>query len=110
MIWFQLRSLDKNNIRIGAISPGLVKTEAIQVFTQNAAVADMIYASSPHIQTNDVTEAVLQIICAKPHVQIHDVVVRHVQEKWNKDYQRVSKTSSELSIEHFSDSSKKFVK
>ena len=77
----QLRTLDKNNIRIGAISPGLVKTEALQVFTQSATVSDMIYASSPHIQTNDITEAVLQIICAKPHVQIHDVVVRHVQEK-----------------------------
>ena len=58
-----------------------MKTEAIQVFTQNAAVADMIYASSPHIKTDDVTEAVLQVMCAKPHVQIHDVVVRHVQEK-----------------------------
>ena len=96
MIWFQLRSLDKNNIRIGAISPGLVKTEAIQVFTQNAAVADMIYASSPHIQTNDVTEAVLQIICAKPHVQIHDVVVRHVQEKWNKAYQKITLISRQI--------------
>ena len=57
----------------------------------------MIYASSPHIQTNDVTEAVIQIICAKPHVQIHDVVVRHVQEKWNKVHLNFSTSGSGFS-------------
>ena len=77
----ELRAMGRNNIRIGAISPGLVKTEAIEVFTQSPDLAEMIYASTPHIQPDDVTNAVIQLMSVKPHVQIHDVIVRHVQEK-----------------------------
>ena len=73
--------MGKNNIRIGAISPGLVKTEAIEVFTQNSALAEMIYGSTPHIQPDDVSNAVIQLLSAQPHVQIHDIILRHVQEK-----------------------------
>ena len=72
--------MNKNNIRIGSISPGLVKTEAMQ--TQlSPSLAEMIFASTPHIQSSDVSDAVIQMISAKPHVQIHDVILRHVQEK-----------------------------
>ena len=73
--------MDKNNIRVGAISPGLVKTEVIEAATNNKAMSDMIYASAPHIEASDVTNAVIQMISAKPSVQISDVVLRHVQEK-----------------------------
>ena len=73
--------MGKNFIRIGSISPGFVKTEAVQVATQNAALAEMIYSSTPHIQSDDVREAVVQMISAKPHVQINDVILRHVHEK-----------------------------
>ncbi len=73
--------MGKNSIRIGSVSPGLVKTEALGIAVQSPEVAEMIYETSPHIQSNDVTEAVLQMISAKPHVQIHDVCLRHVHEK-----------------------------
>ena len=77
----ELRSLGKNNIRIGSISPGFVKTEAVEVMTRNPALAEMIYAQTPHVQSSDVADAVLQMIAAKPYVQIHDVILRHVEEK-----------------------------
>ena len=77
----ELRTLGKNNIRIGSVSPGLVKTEIVEVMTQNAALSEMLYAKTPHIQSSDVSDTVLQIIASKPHVQIHDVILRHVEEK-----------------------------
>ena len=79
----ELRSLGQNNIRIGSISPGLVKTEAFERMLQNPAIAEMIQSQIPHIQSSDVADAVLQIIASKPHVQIHDVILRHVEENTN---------------------------
>jgi hypothetical protein len=48
---------------------------------ENPALSEMIYGATPHIQSEDVAAAVLQLMCAKPYVQIHDVIVRHVHEK-----------------------------
>lgn len=77
-----MRSKGKNGIRIGAVSPGFVKTDAILAANGgNQALSDMIYSATPHLLADDVTDAVIALMVAKPYVQIHDVLLRHVDEK-----------------------------
>ena len=78
----ELREKGQNNIRIAAISPGLVKTEAIKAANPGGPdMSEMIYSMTPHLKTSDVTEAVLNVIKAKSYVEINDIILRHVQEK-----------------------------
>ena len=42
--------MGKNNIRIGSISPGLTKSEALENNT-GPTVAEMVYANTPHLQS-----------------------------------------------------------
>ena len=76
----ELRSFGKNNIRIGSVSPGYVKTEILEAMTQDPELSERLYSQNPHIQSCDVAEIILQMIAAKPYVQIHDMILRHVEE------------------------------
>ena len=42
--------MGKNNIRIGSISPGWTKSEALEKST-GPTVAEMVYANNPHLQS-----------------------------------------------------------
>ena len=42
--------MGKNNIRIGSISPGWTKSEALEKAT-GSTVAEMVYANNPHLQS-----------------------------------------------------------
>ena len=64
--------MNKNNIRIGFISPRLV----------HSSVPEAIITNVPHIQTSDVSDTVVQMLSVKPHVQIHDIIVRNVKETY----------------------------
>ena len=42
--------MGKNNIRIGSISPGWTKSEALEK-KAGPTVAEMVYANNPHLQS-----------------------------------------------------------
>ena len=67
--------MNKNNIRIGSISPGLV----------HSSVPETIMANVPHIQTSDVSDLVVQMLSTKAHVQINDIIIRNVKETYPED-------------------------
>lgn len=71
---------DKNNLRFGSITPGFVKTEAIEAFIKDPALSEMIYASTPHMEASDVSNAVMSILATKAKIEIQDIVLRHVNE------------------------------
>ena len=74
----ELSSLGKN-IRIGQVSPGLIKTEAVEAAIGKEA-SDAFYGSTPYLTCDDVVAGILHILEAKSHVLTQDVILRHVHE------------------------------
>ncbi|XP_045130200.1 dehydrogenase/reductase SDR family member 11-like isoform X2 [Portunus trituberculatus] len=70
-----------SNIRISAISPGLVKTEFVVNAGLSEEAAGLVYQQQPSLQADDVTEALIHVLSAPPHVQVHDVLMRHTMFK-----------------------------
>ena len=65
--------MGKNNIRIGSISPGFVKTEALENST-GPVVAKMIYANAPHLQSRGWVTKVL--VCNyKKNLIFHNIIL-----------------------------------
>jgi len=64
------------NVRVGAISPGAVRTEFSLVrFRGDAAAADAVYAGFEELTARDCADAVAWILTRPPHVQVGDVVL-----------------------------------
>ncbi|XP_063876872.1 dehydrogenase/reductase SDR family member 11-like isoform X1 [Scylla paramamosain] len=76
----ELRQTD-TNIRISAISPGLVKTEFVVNAGLSEEAAGHIYQQLPTLQVDDVTETLIHVLSAPPNVQVQDVLMRHTQYK-----------------------------
>ena len=74
----ELSSLGKN-IRIGQVSPGLIKTEAVEA-AHGKEAAEALYGATPHLKCEDVVNGISHILEAKPHVLTQDVILRHVHE------------------------------
>ena len=79
----ELRSLsEENNIRIGQVSPGLVKTEIVQAMCNvDKATSDAIFEALPHLNAGDVAECVKFILESPSRMQIHDILVRPTMQK-----------------------------
>ncbi|XP_049947164.1 dehydrogenase/reductase SDR family member 11-like [Schistocerca serialis cubense] len=61
-----------SRIRVGEVSPALVKTEIMKnVSEDNRALWD-----SPCLQPDDVAQAVLYMLSQEPHVMVSDVIIR----------------------------------
>ncbi|XP_063876868.1 dehydrogenase/reductase SDR family member 11-like [Scylla paramamosain] len=71
----ELRQTD-TNIRISAISPGVVETEFAVNSGLSHAAAQQLYQQLPCVQADDITESVIHVLSAPPHVQIHDILMR----------------------------------
>ena len=81
----ELRSLsEENNIRIAQISPGVVKTGALEAAVPNIdkAMAEAIYKTIPHLNVEDVAECVKYVLECPIRMQIHDILVRPTQQKF----------------------------
>ncbi|XP_069685859.1 uncharacterized protein [Periplaneta americana] len=67
----------KSKIKISSVTPGLVETEFMAA---SGRVADpaKVYASVPHLQAEDVSDAVLYVLATPPHVQVHEIIVKPV--------------------------------
>ena len=71
-----------SNIRVAAISPGLVETEFQSVmYPDNPDKAEAIKRSVKCLESEDISSAVSYIISCPPHMQIHDILLRPTQQK-----------------------------
>lgn len=71
-----------SNIRVAAISPGLVETEfQAAMYPDDPARAAAICSSFDCLQSQDMADTVLHILAAPKHVQIHDVLIRPTQQR-----------------------------
>ncbi|XP_021929734.1 farnesol dehydrogenase-like [Zootermopsis nevadensis] len=64
-----------SNIRVTSISPGLVKTEILDV-SRNAICSESVYRNYAHLEAKDVAEAVLYVLGTPPHVQVHELIIK----------------------------------
>ena len=71
-----------SNIRLAAISPGLVETEFQQaMYPGDPSRAAAITSAFDCLQSKDMADTVLHILAAPKHVQIHDVLIRPTQQR-----------------------------
>ena len=60
--------MGKNNIRIGSISPGWTKSEALEK-KAGPTVAEMVYANNPHLQSKGSSMSIY--ILSKSHLNFN---------------------------------------
>ena len=71
------------NIRLSAISPGLVETQFQSVmYPDDPDRAEAIQRSVECLQSSDISSAVSYILSSPPHMQIHDLLIRPTQQKF----------------------------
>ncbi|XP_049855006.1 dehydrogenase/reductase SDR family member 11-like [Schistocerca gregaria] len=61
-----------SRIRVGEVSPALVKTE----ISKNVSEDNQALWDSPCLQPDDVAQAVLYMLSQEPHVMVSDVIIR----------------------------------
>lgn len=60
------------DIKVTSISPGVVKTPIYN--------DDDYLANTPHLLTEDISQAVLYVLGTPPHVQVHELIIRPMGE------------------------------
>ena len=70
---------EENNIHIGQIFPGLVKTEIVQSIDK--ARSDATFEALPHLNADNAAECVKLILESPSRMQIHDILVRPTMQK-----------------------------
>lgn len=71
----ELNYMAKRNIRISNISPGIVKTEIGKASGLSAEVLQM-YNAIPHLEADDVADAIVYLLSTPAHVNIQDIIIR----------------------------------
>lgn len=70
------------NIRVCAISPGLVQTEfQAAMYPDNPEKVTSIHQSVECLQAEDISEAVTYVLRCPPHTQVHDILMRPTQQR-----------------------------
>jgi len=70
------------NIRVAAISPGLVATDfQAAMYPDDLEKAAAITSAFDCLQAQDMADTVLHILAAPKHMQIHDVLIRPTQQR-----------------------------
>ncbi|XP_049773544.1 dehydrogenase/reductase SDR family member 11-like isoform X1 [Schistocerca cancellata] len=62
----------KSKIRVGEVSPGIVRTEFLFNMT---SITPTVYDTVPCLESEDVAEAVVYMLSQHPRVQVHEVIV-----------------------------------
>lgn len=65
-----------SNIRITAVSPGIVETEFAEKYHQSAEQAKQTYSQFPVLQAVDIANAVAYALSQPGHVEVNDILVR----------------------------------
>ncbi|XP_049946446.1 dehydrogenase/reductase SDR family member 11-like [Schistocerca serialis cubense] len=63
----------KSNIRVGEISPGMVKTE---ILTNTTNWTEDLYNQLNYMKAEDVAEAAIYMLSQHPRVQVYDIILR----------------------------------
>ncbi|XP_049767347.1 dehydrogenase/reductase SDR family member 11-like [Schistocerca cancellata] len=63
----------KSNIRVGEISPGMVKTE---ILTNTTNWTEDLYNQLNYMEAEDVAEAAIYMLSQHPRVQVYDIILR----------------------------------
>lgn len=69
-----------SKIRVGAVSPGYVRTEFAAVHANDPTAGERVYGRFTVLEAEDVAEVVRGMLVAPAHVQIHDVLMRSVDQ------------------------------
>ncbi len=67
--------LNKHNIKVSEINPGLVETEFSKVRFKGDAIADTIYKGYKALEADDIAEIIEFVISRPHHVNIADVLI-----------------------------------
>ena len=81
----ELRTLsEENNIRVAQLSPGVVKTGALEAAMPNIdkATAEAFYQTIPHLEVEDIAQCVKYVLECPIRMQIHDIHVRPNQQNF----------------------------
>lgn len=76
----ELNYLKDQRVKVSSISPGLVKTEIIAASGHPESAAE-IFQRTPHLQPEDVADAVLFALGTPPTVQVHELTIKPVGER-----------------------------
>ncbi len=78
-IRMELKSLE-SDIRVTAVSPGLVETEFAARFLQDEKAGEIAYQQIRTLQPEDIAEMIRFILSSPPHVEISDILVRPTEQ------------------------------
>lgn len=67
-------------IRVGAVSPGFVRTEFAEVYNRDPAAAEKTYGQYTVLEPEDIAQAVLYMVSAPERVQVHDLLMRPTEQ------------------------------
>lgn len=72
----EICELDSFNVKISAVSPGLVRTEFLVKSVETETDFEKQYGNKPMLTSHQVAECVCAILATPATVQIHDMIVR----------------------------------
>jgi NADP+-dependent farnesol dehydrogenase len=73
----------KSKIKVSSICPGAVHTEILAsggYDVPGGGSLDELYTSIPHLETQDISDAIIYVLGTPPHVQVHDLIIKPVGE------------------------------
>lgn len=76
----ELNYMKDQRVKVSSISPGLVKTDIIAASGYPEGAAE-IFARTPHLQPEDVADAVLFALSTPAAVQVHELTIKPVGER-----------------------------
>ena len=76
----ELNSLG-SKIKVSSVSPGFVKTEIGEAAGWPKVQYEQAIKTSPHLESQDISDAVLYVLGTPPHVQVHELIIKPVGEK-----------------------------
>lgn len=69
----------KEGIKVTSVCPGLVKTDIVNDF--KSMTPEQVF-QRPHLQPEDIADAVLYVVGTPPSVQIHELIIKPVGEEF----------------------------
>jgi len=93
----ELLTKSDGSIRVGSISPGLVRTEIVKAaFPDQPGFSDQIYSTFPCLEAEDLADLIDYLLSNPRHIQLQDLQVTHVHSGLLNNYSEDSKSKVEI--------------